>query len=30
QTPRGAAVPSFEIWYDNIEISLNGWGNSPI
>ncbi|RYY01798.1 MAG: carbohydrate-binding protein [Gammaproteobacteria bacterium] len=23
-------TPEFEVWYDNIEISLNGWGNNTI
>lgn len=23
-------TPAFEIWYDNLEISLEGWGNSPV
>lgn len=27
---RELATPEFEIWYDNIEISLNGWGTSPL
>lgn len=23
-------TPEFEIWYDNVEISLNGWGPDPL
>ena len=25
QTARGVRTPEFEVWYDDIEISLNGW-----
>lgn len=27
---QNVATPEFEIWYDNVEISLHGWGNNPM